>query len=95
MNKNVFKIGCFGALRPFKNHLQQALWAIKFSKNINRKLEFHINASEKDENNSVLLNLRAVLTNSGNRLVEHSWMPHPEFLNLVKSMDMGLQKIVK
>jgi hypothetical protein len=38
-------IGCFGAIRPFKNHINQALASLSFAEKNNLKLRFHINAS--------------------------------------------------
>lgn len=90
-----FNIGLFGALRPLKNHLQQAIWADKFSKVINRPVAVHINATEHEKTNSntssILTNIKNVFNNSSNRLVEHQWYPHSDFLQLVKQMDLGLQ----
>jgi hypothetical protein len=91
MLKPVIKIGCFGALRLFKNHLQQAIYAIEFSNKINKCLEFHINVGDNDKNSSILNNLRSLFQNTENILVEHPWYPHYSFLNVVSKMDMGLQ----
>jgi hypothetical protein len=91
MIKKVLKVGCFGALRPFKNHCQQALLAIEFANRINKILEFHINVNEKDNDNAVLQNLRAIFADSPHKLIEHPWLPHYRFLNLVSNMDIGMQ----
>jgi len=93
MNKNTISIGCFGALRPLKNHLQQAIWAMMFADKIGKHLEFHINRSEfeKDESSPVLKNLHSLFSSTPHTLVEHPWVEHDEFLKLVKTMDLGLQ----
>jgi hypothetical protein len=86
-------IGCFGAIRPLKNHVIQALAAIKFADRIGKKLYFHINATriENEGSNQVLKNLRMIFNNMDHDLVEHSWMKHADFLQLVGTMDFGMQ----
>lgn len=89
----ILRIGCFGALRPLKNQLQQAVAAIAYCDSKNLKLEFHINSSRiENKGDNVLKNLEALFAgNPKHRLVKHEWLPHHEFLNLVKTMDMGMQ----
>ena len=89
-------IGCFGAIRPLKNQLIQAIAAISYTKQYDRKLKFHINVSrlENDGSNNVLKNLRALfldLDKNSYQLVEHGWYEHKDFLNVIKDMDLGLQ----
>jgi len=86
-------IGCFGAIRPLKNHVIQALAAIRFADRIGKKLYFHINATraENEGANNVLKNLRKIFENIDHELVEHSWMKHADFLQLIGTMDFGLQ----
>lgn len=86
-------IGCFGAIRPMKNQLQQAIAAIEFGNVVNRKIRFHIN-SERVEGRGepVLKNIRALFENNQNhKLIEHSWLSHEEFIKTVKKMDIGMQ----
>lgn len=89
-------IGCFGAIRPLKNQLTQAIAAIKFADKIEKKLVFHINASRIEGNGSpILKNIRKLFENlSGkteHKLVEHNWLKHQDFLKLIADMDYGLQ----
>lgn len=88
-------IGCFGAIRPLKNHMAQAIAAVKFAENIKKKLRFHINIGRIEMNGqSVYNNLKAffaTLANKGHELVEHPWMPREEFLDLCAQMDLGMQ----
>jgi len=86
-------IGLFGALRPLKNHLQQAIWAEEFSQKVKRPLFLHVNITEHEGNDtgSVLKNLRNLFKNSKSKLVEHPWYSHASFLKLVKQMDLGMQ----
>jgi hypothetical protein len=96
--ENEFHIGIFGALRPLKNHLQQAIWAIEYGKLIKRPVAIHINVSEHESYASsngvsnVLNNLRNLFKlQTSARLVEHPWYSHSDFLYIVKQMDLGMQ----
>jgi hypothetical protein len=83
---------CFGAIRPLKNHLIQAIAAIKFADDLGKTLKFHINVNrEEDKGLPVLHNLRGIFNNSKHELVEHTWMNHDDFIELVKKMDLGMQ----
>ena len=92
-DKNVLNIGCFGAIRPLKNQLYQAVAAIEFANSINKKLHFHVNIARVENNGDpVLKNLRNLfINNPKHKLVEHSWLTHEDFINLVRKMDIGLQ----
>lgn len=88
-------IGCFGAVRPFKNHLTQALAAIEFAESQGKKLRFHINASRVEQKGQpVLNNLKALFVQmheQGHHLIMHDWMERDEFLSVCARMDIGLQ----
>ena len=90
---NTINIGCFGALRPLKNTTQQAMLATKFANDLNKKLKFHINVSEHEQNTAgpILKNLREIFKQTNHTLVEHPWYEHADFLQLVRSMDFGMQ----
>ena len=92
---NIINIGCFGAVRPLKNHLIQAFSAIKFANSINKKLYFHINCDRHEMNGLPayhnLVGLFDQLSESGHKLVLHEWCDHDEFLLLCSKMDIGLQ----
>ena len=90
--KKIIDIGCFGNLRLVKNQGFQAVLAMNFANILSKKLRFHINVGKSElRNNAVLTNLRALFKDSGHELVEHGWVPHDEFIQLVKTMDLGLQ----
>ena len=38
-------IGCFGAIRPMKNHMTQAMGAVDFARDMNLRLNFHVKQS--------------------------------------------------
>lgn len=84
-------IGCFGAMRPMKNQLTQAIAAVKYANETGRKLYFHINAGRVEKGENVLKNIRALFNHSPHTLVEHGWMNHDDFLALVRQMDLGMQ----
>ena len=86
-----FHIGCFGAIRPLKNQLIQALAAIKFARYMNRHLVFHMNGSRIEQfGESNLKNIRSAIYHGGAKLEMHPWLPHTEFLELVAQMDICL-----
>jgi hypothetical protein len=88
-------ISCFGAVRPLKNHLLQALAAIDYASETKKKLNFHINGNRTEmKGEPVLNNLKGMFQNvydAGHRLIMHDWMPHDDFLNLCSTMDLGMQ----
>jgi hypothetical protein len=88
-------IGCFGAIRPLKNHMAQAIAAVKFADSVGKKLRFHINTGRIEQNGqAVYNNLKSFfnnLTSKGHQLVEHPWTPREEFLQLCRQMDIGMQ----
>lgn len=92
--KRIINIGCFGAIRPLKNQLIQAVAAIKFANHINKKLRFHMNIDRQEQKgDQVLKNIIALFDANWpkHRIVSVSWLPHPEFMKLVRKMDLGLQ----
>lgn len=92
---DTINVGCFGAIRPLKNHLIQAIAAIEFANRHDKKLVFHINVARIEGNgNPVLKNIRSLfehLPSDRFQLVEHGWLKHEDFLKLVETMDIGLQ----
>lgn len=85
-------IGCFGAIRPLKNHLNQAVAAIKFAYSNNLDLRFHINSTRVDsKSNNILKNLEGLFSNINGELVKHIWMDKSEFLDTCSTMDIGMQ----
>lgn len=91
---HVLDIGCFGAMRPLKNHLLQALAAIEFARQKKKWLNFHINSSRTETGGEpVLKNLRNLFAHQPNcRLIEHRWMEPDEFIHFLQShIDIGMQ----
>ena len=94
-DKDTIDISCFGAIRPLKNHVLQAVAAIDFANKINKKLRFHINTGRIEmQGGSALNNLLGLfeqLADTGHQLVNHQWTPREQFLQLCEQMDIGLQ----
>lgn len=87
-------VGCFGAIRPLKNHLLQAMAAIKYSKEHNKVLFFHINSSRVEQGGGpILKNLRQLFKDEKDAiLVEVGWLsPHDFIEYLSKFIDIGMQ----
>jgi hypothetical protein len=91
-HQHIIDIGCFGAIRPMKNQLLQALAAISFGNTIQKKIRFHINGDRVEmKGDSTFRNLENAFKNTKHELVKHPWMDHKEFVRLVRSMDLGMQ----
>ena len=87
------RIGAFGAIRPLKNHLTQAVAAIQFADYLGKKLEFHINGARIEGGaDPIAKNLRALFNGLPRcKLVTHDWVPHAEFLPVIAGMDFVMQ----
>lgn len=94
-DKHWIDIGCFGAVRPLKNHVMQAISSLQFAEDINKELRFHINIGRVEgRGEPTLHNLQGLfenLTHKGHKLIGHEWAPHNEFMNVCKKMDIGMQ----
>jgi hypothetical protein len=94
-DKEHIDIACFGAIRPLKNHLIQAIAAVEFAERIGKKLHFHVNSGRLEgKGEPVFHNLKHLFTHlydNGHELYLHEWRPRAEFLELCGKMDMGLQ----
>jgi hypothetical protein len=89
---DIVNIGCFGAIRPLKNQLEQALAAIRYARHKGKKLRFHMNGTRQEQGgNQNLKSIEAAIKATGDELVLHPWLEHEEFLELVQKMDFCLQ----
>jgi hypothetical protein len=85
-------IGCFGAVRPLKNQLIQAMAAIAFGRGIGRKITYHINSSRIEANGEpTLRNIQNLFEATDNKLQVHEWLDWHDFIKIVRRMDLGLQ----
>lgn len=93
--KDYIDIACFGAVRPLKNHIIQAIAALKFADTIGKKLNFHINIGRVEQRGDAIMNnLQSIFEHvydSGHRLIGHTWSPRENFLEICKNMDIGMQ----
>lgn len=70
-HRHLYKIGCFGAIRPFKNQLAQAVAAILFAEKRHAVVHFYINSTRIEQRGeSILKNMRALFENTRHKLVE-------------------------
>lgn len=93
-NTDSLDIACFGAIRPFKNAMTQALASIEFCRRKNKKLRFHINSGRNELNGSnVYENLIQLFSNLNDQyeLVCHPWASRDEFLKICGDIDIGMQ----
>ena len=94
-DKDYVDVSCFGAIRPLKNHIIQAIAAIKFGDKIGKKIKFHINSGIVEmKGEAILNNLKSLflqLNESGHELVIHEWTPREGFIDLCRKMDIGMQ----
>lgn len=90
-SENILNVGCFGAIRPMKNHLLQAMAAIAFAEEIGKTLHFHVNGRCEQNGEPIYRNLVNLFAGTHHQIINHPWVEHQEFLGLVREMDMGLQ----
>jgi hypothetical protein len=91
-NRSHIDIGCFGAIRPMKNQLIQAVAAIHFGDRVNKPIHFHINSERVERGSGVIKNIRGLFENQNkHKLIEHPWLSHDDFIEVIRSMDLGLQ----
>lgn len=92
VEKDVIDIGCFGAIRPLKNQVMQAIAAMRLADKMGKPLAFHINASRVETGGDpVLKSMRSIFNGTRHVLVEHPWLSHDDFLTLMLGMDIVLQ----
>lgn len=90
---DTISIGCFGAIRPLKNHLHQAMAALEFAGAMGLKLRFFINATRVEgKAEPILTSLRQLFKRyPAHELVELPWMDHSDFTLVTRSMDIVMQ----
>lgn len=88
-----WNVGCYGAIRPLKNHLHQAIAAIYAADALGVRLRFHVNATRIEGKAEPILRAMQVLfaQHPEHELVEDPWVEHPEFLEQVTKLDVMLQ----
>jgi hypothetical protein len=91
-NREELAVACPGAIRPFKNHLTQAIAAMRYAQNRGLRLAFHVNLTRNEQGgDNILKNLIALFDGTPHRLVGMHWMQREEFLHFLRGMDLGMQ----
>ncbi len=89
---DVINIACFGAMRPLKNHLTQAVAAIQFARKHGKHLRFHINGTRIEmKGEPIVRNLQKLFKLLPYELIEHPWLEHDDFCALLREMDISMQ----
>ena len=92
LNRKEYNIGCFGAIRPLKNQLNQAVAAIQFGKETNSTINFYVNSGRLEQaGENVLKNIRGLFKNTKHNLIEVGWLERNSFLELISKMDLSMQ----
>lgn len=96
--KDTIDVACFGAYRPLKNHLQQAIVAVRFASAIGKKLRFHVNNRQDQGGNSPFRNVKGFFDelnrqrgNDQYALVEHGWEDRETFIQSLTDVDLLMQ----
>lgn len=90
--RHYYKIGCFGAIRPYKNQLSQAVAAILFGEKYNTPVHFYINSTRVEQRGeSILKNIRSLFENTRHKLIEIQWLDHDKFIQIIAEMDVCMQ----
>src|SRR5271170_3548256 len=89
-NASEINIGCFGAIRPMKNQLAQAIAAMGYANSNGSILNFAINAGRVEQGEAVLKSLRALFAGTKHTLIEYGWLNRKEFLKVLSSMDLAM-----
>lgn len=85
-------ISCFGAIRPMKNQLHQAMAAITYANQIKRTLHFYMNCDRSEQRGEqVLKNIKALFNDSPHHLVNIGWLHHTDFIYICRIIDIGMQ----
>jgi glycosyltransferase involved in cell wall biosynthesis len=92
-DKDVLDISCFGAVRPLKNHLAQAIAAYAFARSHGKRLRFHINAGRVElQGANALKNLISFFEPLEDaELVQHPWCNFDEFIEILRNIDVSMQ----
>jgi len=91
--EDTLSIGCFGAIRPLKNQLTQAIAAYAYAHQQGKYLKFYINAGRIEMSGlNTLKNLRSFFDPlSDAELIEIPWCSSEDFLAVLAQMDVSLQ----
>jgi len=89
-DRDVIKIGSFGAIRPLKNQLTACASAIIIAKRLKKRVEFHLSAGREEGGGNIVLNAIQQMSRDvpNFELVLDGWAPWLEFRKVVADMDL-------
>lgn len=87
---NTLRIGCFGAVRPLKNQLEQAVAAVNYANATNKELHFYMNSRVEQGGQEVLKNIQHLFASTRHTLKETPWLERRAFLHLMSKMNLAM-----
>jgi hypothetical protein len=92
-SKPYLDVGCFGAIRPLKNTIEQVMGALMYCNEHKKKLRLHVNdrIEHGEAVNNNLHKMFQQLLDTGHELILHPWRPREGFLEICRNIDIGLQ----
>jgi len=91
-NQEELSVACPGAIRPFKNHLTQAIAAMRYAQGQGLRLNFYVNKSRSEQGgDNVYKNLVSLFDGTPHKLIGLPWMERENFLTFLRGMDLGMQ----
>lgn len=86
------RIGCFGALRPLKNHTTAGAAALMIAERHRSELEFYISTERDDKSSMSKDSLRNMFSGlKWAKLIENPWQDWTDFRRTVAHMDLCIQ----
>jgi glycosyltransferase involved in cell wall biosynthesis len=95
--KTVLDVACFGAYRPLKNHLQQALGAADLARSLGKTLRFHVNDRQDAGGSGPFSNVKGMFDSldlGSYELVLHGWEDRATFLTSLQGIDILFQNSI-
>lgn len=87
-----FNVICSGSVRVLKNHLTQAIAAMKYCDENDLVLNFHCNMGRSELGGAVLASLKTLFQrNQRHKLISLPWQEHKEFLRSLSKYHLGMQ----
>jgi glycosyltransferase involved in cell wall biosynthesis len=92
LNHTRLHVICPGSIRPLKNQFTQAVAALRYAEEHDKRLVFYINTTRCEQNGQeVFKNLVNLFKGTPHELFPIDWLSHEDFLKLLARMDLGVQ----
>lgn len=91
---NTIDVGCFGSFRPMKNHITQAMAAMRFAEDMGKTINFHVNFGRSEGGGEVIKkNILALFQlNTKHKLIDTPWKSHSDFIShMNQNIDINMQ----